>query len=263
MNKYIDVLVRHILMDFSEFFSHKQATFFQFFADFFEFFLQPLLLYFIYNISSGFQGWEINEMFFLIATARISLSLAGSSVLGIVFSNLWRLKSGNFHQVLLKPFNTIIYMIIGSFNAYWIMDITSGFLLLIYSIIKLKIQITLLGTLSYFYLIFISLLCYYGIAGILMNFFFKNPRSENILDIFWTASRFSNYPLNIFPNVIKFILTFIFPIALSSYYPASYFLSKSADYSLIIVFSIIGLAFAIIGSYAIKDGVKNHVSFGG
>jgi viologen exporter family transport system permease protein len=263
MNKYVDLFVRSISMDFSYFFSHKQATFFQFIADFFEFFLQPLILFFIYEISSGFSGWNINEMFFLIATAKISLSLAGSSVLGIIFSNSWKIESGNFHQTLLKPFNTIIYMIITSINAHWIMDITVGLILLIYSIIKLNITITLIGLLSYIYLLFISLLCYYGIAGLIMNFLFKNPRSTNIMDLFFSSTRFSNYPINIFPNFLKFILTFIFPIALSSYYPATYFLGKGNDYNLLLIFSLIGLIFAFLGTIALKNGIKNHVSFGG
>ncbi|MFA5332900.1 MAG: ABC-2 family transporter protein [Candidatus Nanoarchaeia archaeon] len=263
MNKYADVLIKTVSMDFSYFFSHKQATFFQFFADFFEFFLQPLILFFIYEISSGFPGWSINEMFFLIATAKISLSLAGSSVLGIIFSNSWKIESGNFHQTLLKPFNTIVYMIITSVNAHWIMDITVGLILLIYSIIKLNIALTIIGVLSYFYLIFVSILCYYGIAGVVMNFLFKNPRSSNIIDLFFTATRFSNYPLNIFPTMLKFILTFILPIALSSYYPANYFLGKTNDYNSLIIFSLIGFCFAVIGTIALKNGIKNHVSFGG
>jgi ABC-2 type transport system permease protein len=263
MSKYLDVMIKSVSMDFSYFFSHKQATFFQFFADFFEFFLQPLILYFIYEISSGFPGWDINEMFFLIATARISLSLAGSSVLGIIFSSAWKLESGNFHQILLKPFNTVVYMIITSFNAYWIMDITAGVLLLIYSLIKLHAALTLFGILSYIFLIIISIICYYGIIGIIMNFLFKNPRSDNIMDLFWTASRFSNYPISIFPPVLKFILTFAFPIALSSYYPASYFLGKANDYNMLIIFSLIGMLFAIMGTAALRNGIKNHVSFGG
>lgn len=263
MSKYMDLFVRNISMDFSYFFSHKQATFFQFVADFFEFFLQPLILFFIYEISSGFPGWNINEMFFLIATAKISLSIAGSSVLGMIFNNAWKIESGNFHQTLLKPFNTIIYMILTSINAHWIMDITVGLILLIYSIIKLNIVITLVGVLSYLYLLLISLLCYYGISGLILNFLFKNPRSSNIMDLFFSFTRFSNYPISIYPNVLKFILTFILPVALSSYYPAMYFLGKANDFNLLIIFSLIGISFAIIGTIALKNGIKNHVSFGG
>ena len=96
-----------------------------------------------------------------------------------------------------------------------------------------------------------------------MNFLFKNPRSDNIMDLFWTASRFSNYPISIFPPVLKFILTFAFPIALSSYYPASYFLGKANDYNMLIIFSLIGMLFAIMGTAALRNGIKNHVSFGG
>lgn len=263
MSKYFDVLIKTVAMDFSYFFSHKQATFFQFFADFFEFFLQPLILYFIYNISSGFSGWNIDEMFFLIATARISLSLAGSSVLGILFSNSWKLETGNFHQVLLKPFNIIIYMILTSVNAFWITDIAAGLILLIYSIIKLNITITLFGVLSYLYLLFISILCFYGIAGLIMNLLFKNPRSSNIVDLFWAITRFSDYPIHIFPNYLKFILTFVFPIALSSFYPASYFLGKANNFNMMAIFSLIGIIFAFAGTLAIKNGIKNHVSLGG
>jgi len=263
MNKYVNLLRKHLAMQFSYFFSHKQATLFSFFADFFEFFMQPLILYFIYEISSGFSGWNIDEMFFLIATSRISLSIAGSTVIGIVFAQGWKLDSGNFHEVLLKPFNVILYMIITSINTGWLMDITVGIILLIYSIIKLNIAVTLAGVLSYIYMILISLLCYYGIAGLIMNFLFKNPRAENIMDLFWTTTNFSRYPLNIFPNAMKFILTFIFPIALSSYYPAAYFLNKINDYSAMIIFSLIGIAFAFVGTIALKNGLKNHISYGG
>jgi ABC-2 type transport system permease protein len=263
MNKYLNLLIKNLSIDISFFFSHKQATFFQFIADIFEFLIQPLILFFIYEISQGFSGWNMNEMFFLIATARISLTIAGSTVLGMIFSNSWKLEQGYFHQVLLKPFNTIIYMMITSINAHWVMDILSGFGLLIYSLIKLNIQATIAGFFSYIYLIFISLLCYYGITGLILNFLFKNPRSSNIMDMFWTMTNFSKYPLNIFPNYLKFLLTFILPVMISGYYPASYFLGKSNDFNLMIVFSLIGIIFAIVGTFAIKDGIKKHVSFGG
>jgi ABC-type uncharacterized transport system permease subunit len=59
------------------------------------------------------------------------------------------------------------------------------------------------------------------------------------------------------------MLTFILPMALAGFYPASYILGKISDYKLLGLFLLIGLAFAGVGTMAIKKGIKKHTSYGG
>lgn len=264
MNKYLDFLKTNISNEISHIFSYKQTFFFEIISIFLALFSQIIVIFFIYNITAGFPGWTIYEMIFLTATSGLSFSIAGFTSISMFYQNSWKIEYGHFHNVLLKPFNTQIFMLISSISdSSWLIELSGNLILLIYSIIMMNPQFTWAGVLSFFSIIISVCFCFYGIMGIFINFIFSYPRARNIIELFWTIGNFSNYPLNIFPDWIKIFLTFILPMALAGFYPASYFLGKMSNYIYLVLFLIIGLAFVGIGTLAIKEGIKKHTSYGG
>jgi ABC-2 type transport system permease protein len=264
MNKYFDFLKTNLSNEISHIFSYKQTLIFEIISIFLALFSQIVVIFFIYNITNGFPGWNIYEMIFLIGTNGLAFSISGFTSISMFFQNSWKIEYGHFHNVLLKPFNTQGFMIISSINdSSWLIELFGNIILIIYSLIMINPQLTLWGVISYILLILISCLCFYGIMGVFMNFVFSYPRARNVIELFWTMGNFSNYPLGIFPDWIKLFLTFIMPMALAGFYPASYFLGKMSNYIYLALFLFIGLIFAFIGVIAIKEGIKKHTSYGG
>jgi ABC-type uncharacterized transport system permease subunit len=181
MKKYFDFLRTNISNEISHVFSYKQTFFFEVISIFLSLISQVIVIFFIYNATNGFPGWNLYEMIFLIATNGLAFSLAGFTSISMFYQNSWEIEKGYFHNKLLKPFKTQIFMLISSMNdSNWGIELIGNLIILVYAFMMLKIQVTLIGVLSFLLLIFISCLCFYGIMGILINFIFSYPRPETL-----------------------------------------------------------------------------------
>ena len=57
---------------------------------------------------------------------------------------------------------------------------------------------------------------------------FWTIKTKNIRNlIFFSARKFSSYPISFYPNMIKKLLIFVIPFAFVNYYPAQFYLKKS------------------------------------
>ncbi len=261
--KQFSFMKKYISMEFSSYFSYRTATFIQIISDIVHNLTQPLILFFIYSISKGLPGWSIYELIAFNATAILSLGLAGSTIIGIIFNTGKMINDGSFDIMLLKPANIITQIIITAINPWWTSDIIIGITLLITSIIKGGLSITITGVLTYIYLITISMGIFFGIIGAIIGLTFKYYRADRIIELFWIINSMSKYPLNIYNKTISLILTFIIPLSIANYYPASYLLGKITSNMIIIQLTITSIIFIIIGLTSIKIGLKYYTSAGG
>lgn len=72
---------------------------------------------------------------------------------------------------------------------------------------------------------------------------------------------FSKYPVSIYGKPIKFLLTYIIPFSLTSYYPASYLLTgKNLHYIGWVIFTSFFLF--LIAIFVWKKGIRKYESSG-
>lgn len=263
MNKYWATFKEVAKMRASSFFAQRFAAFIRLFSLTFSNLLQPLLIIFIYHSTKGLPGWSFNELLIFNATSMLSWGFATAFLFSMVWFIGWKIDHGEFDLLLLKPLRTIPLMIIESVNVGSLPSIITGLVILIISVVMSGAVITLKGLLAYTYLIGLSCLVYYGIAAVIIGLSFKFFKVHNFLHLFFTLSDFNKYPLNIYKTFIPFFLTFILPLALSSYYPASYLLGRITKPWTIITLSLVSLGFMVLGTTAIKYGLKHYSSAGG
>ena len=85
--------------------------------------------------------------------------------------------------------------------------------------------------------------------------------SHIIMDCVNSFQEFAFYPISIYPKIIGFILTWIFPYAFASFYPADYFLHM--QYGILSVLTpVIAILLWIIALRVWKWGLKNYESTG-
>ena len=154
-------------------------------------------------------------------------------------------------------------MIIESINVHGLPELVTGLVILVIALVNLGVSVTLPGVLAYAYLILLACLVFYGLAAIIIGLSFKLFKAHEFMNLFWTLNSFSDYPLNIYKTFIPFFLTFIFPVAIANYYPASFLLGKITDGSLLIVLTVVTAAFTVIGTLTLKYGLRHYASAGG
>jgi ABC-2 type transport system permease protein len=147
--------------------------------------------------------------------------------------NLWTIgwvyvRSGEFDRFLVRPINPLFHLLADRFCHDGIGNFITGALLVGVAMQQLGIAITPLRLLY----IIVSVVSG-GVIFIALNLFtatsvFWIMESIPVTQMVFTMNEFAKYPLNIYHNSIRILLTWIFPYGFVSFYPASHLLGRDA-----------------------------------
>ena len=91
---------------------------------------------------------------------------------------------------------------------------------------------------------------------------FWTKRSGNITFMFYMVNDFVKYPIDIYNNVVRSVLTYIIPFAFTSYFPALYFLTGENPLFNIGMTIVVALIVMTIGVLIWNRGIKAYESAG-
>lgn len=206
----------------------------QYRADFFiNFFLAvtlssvaPVIQYLIFTRTKGYPGWTIEQIILfqgcLLLWGGIKNTLFGQ--IRIKMNQF--VQKGQLDKLLLKPYPVIGSILSDGFNMSSAGTIIAGIAIIIYSVHKLSLHITamqILFLISVYMagiIFYSSVLIFFCSVNILIVFIGR------LGDIFDKLMQFSEYPVEIFPEVGRFIFVTIIPIAVWIYFPAQVLLNR-------------------------------------
>lgn len=197
----------------------------------------------IFSSVTSVNGWGMYEtllvtgFFMLINGIKkfcIGPSLESISGLG---GDIW---TGKFDYTLLKPIPSQIYISINKWDPFAIVDILISIIILVCIIIKMCKIITIITIAKFAISIFISFILLYSILLLLASFAFWYLGTP-LMWIFDSVINMGKYPVSIYPNIFKFILTWIVPVSFIITVPAEVLLD-TASWKILLV----GLIFSFI-----------------
>lgn len=221
----------------------------------------PLIAMLIYSTTSGIPGWSFEE--FILFQGTIIFVLGFSHFLFVVFpfSVINNVREGTFDKILVKPYNTLLYLSSTSVDIEGLAEVFLGLALIIWAGVKLDITIGI-NALYYLIIIFFALIFQYALMVIIASLAFIFIKSYALIDLFFKLSDLARYPLNIYNSELRFFMTFIFPIAIVSSFPANALLHGLSLINLIkIVLPVFG--FLIITLFIWEYAMKKYTSSGG
>ncbi len=234
------------------------------FANFYTYLLMYMSIWILTNKFKVIAGWDYNELIFLMALNLFSYAIAVSALWGHMYGLEGSINNGNFDRILIRPIHPIVSMIYNGFAWTGIGQIIVSSIFLLNSVLSLNV---------YWSIPKIIALIFGIIGGILiqaaaqiffgtLSFWIKKSMSlANVL--YYTLKEFINYPITIFGNVIKFILTYILPWAFINYYPALYILGKNDMSSNCCIFTpIIGGILLLLSIWLTNKGMSKYESVG-
>ena len=199
-----------------------------------------LFYYFLYNNVSEIAGWGKYEVYILISTIWIIDSIFG----GVLFFNLiqvpGKVRNYDLDYALLKPINTIFLLSFRHFNLGLFSGSLFGIGLLVYSIIKLSLSISIYSLLSYTLLVLLGVVILYSILLFMVTFSLKFVRINGLIQMFWSLMEFGKNPHSIYPDFLKKVMTFLLPALVIYNFPPILLLGKHQilNFSLIQIFII-------------------------
>lgn len=215
----------------------------------------------ILRIVPSLNGWNYHQLVFIYA-----FSLLASSPMGVFCDNLWNLRSqiasGAFIKYYFKPLNMLFYYLSEVVNIKGFSQSFFALGVFIYASMKLTIHWSpaslglLVLTLTSSALCMIAMMLLAASTG----FWILNA---NAVLVFTSRMRdFTRYPLTIFNNFFRYLLTFIIPVGFVGFYPAQFFL-RPGKLSILVYLSpffgflIFGLAYEVW-----KKGVNSYSGTG-
>lgn len=213
------------------------------------------------NIPS-LVGWSLEEIVFLYGFSLIPKGLDH-----LLFDNLWSIsnysiKNGDFDKYLTRPINSLFYVLVEKFQIDALGELVMGIAIICVTLLKLSVEFNFLKIFLGLLVIPFATLIYTGIKIITTSIAFWIKRSGNITYSIYMVNDFAKYPITIYNNFIKTIITYIIPFAFTTFYPAKYVLTGenplfSIGFTVIISILLIGL-----GSFLWNTGIKAYESSG-
>lgn len=226
-----------------------------------------LILWIMIDKFKNLNGWNSYEIIFLYALSLLSYALAGTFFYDFCTQLSSLIENGEFDEVLTKPMNPFIYIIIKHINYGYISHIVVSTLIIVYSLIKLHITITV-------FKLFCLILAILGAAMIqsaaliitaLPSFWIIQNRSLQYV-FFFKIKSFTQYPISLYNKGIQVLLTVVFPYAFINFYPSQMLLDKN-DFPIFSSFlkyltPVVGSVLIIIAYILWNFALKNYSSSG-
>ncbi|MBP9886999.1 MAG: ABC-2 family transporter protein [Leptospiraceae bacterium] len=174
-------------------------------------------------------GWSMGEMAFLYSLLILSQGIVTFIFSGILeFSN--HVREGTFDRFLVRPLHPLLQVIMGGFEITGFAHIILGFLTFFMANSLIEVHWNLANAFVFVAVVIGGALILGSIRIIIAAIAFYAVNTNSLVHLFVFSSReFLLYPLNIYSSGLKFLLTFIVPLAFINFYPAHYFLNKSGE----------------------------------
>jgi ABC-2 type transport system permease protein len=183
-------------------------------------------LWVILSRFDNINGWNIYEIAFMMGLSKMAFALYMT-----FFNQTWMMdmsiNTGEIDRLMTKPKSILFLFITQKFEVAFLGDIVIAGGMMLYSLLKSGVSLTLVNTLFILVVIVSSTLIFSSIILMGGTMAFWTLKSRSIKDFLFTMfNMFNSYPANIYGRYIQCALSFIIPFAFIYYYPSLHFFNK-------------------------------------
>lgn len=216
----------------------------------------------IFNNIPSLKGWSFYEILFIYGFAQIPRGIDH-----VFTDQLWifswqTIVEGKFDKYLVRPLNPLFQVIVEKFQPDGFGEIIIGSILLIFSWVKLGIEVTAIKIISLVIVIIFASFIYTAIKLAVASIAFWVKFAQSYLFMVYQLSTFVKYPITIYPAWIRGILTFIIPFAFTGYFPSAYLLGKGSFASGVLMTCFIGIISLLVAYRIWLIGISRYESSG-
>lgn len=221
-----------------------------------------------FNNFETIAGWNKYEVLFMFTTSWLTYSCS-CFLFWSPMRNIGKLvRTGKFDLYLTRPISPFVYLVLQQFQYTFLPRLFFSVAFWIYSMKRLQIEWTAERTICYILCLLAAFVIFSSITVITGAVSFWTIKSEEIVSLLtdntYGLKNFCDYPIQIYGQGMRVLLTFVIPYALTGYYPAAMLLGKVVPYSHIFCWSpAIALIMGLIAYALWHMGLKRYHSAGG
>ena len=216
---------------------------------------------FMFMRFDSVDGFTFEEVLICFSSINMSFSLAECFMRGLdQFPQI--ISNGQFDRILVRPRGEIFQVITAKFEFSRIGKIVQAVATFCWALPRCGINFTPLKILSLSLMVICGACIFGGIFTLYAFLCFYTTDGLEFMNILTDGMRdFGQYPLGIYGKKILFVLTFIFPFALTQYYPFLYITGRVENPAFALL-PLVSLVFLVPCGILWKIGVKHYRSTG-
>ena len=229
--------------------------------------LGPLMLIgVVFTRFPTLRGWQWRDIALLYGLDQLAFGLVRCFSRQVDnFDN--HIVSGDFDSFLIRPLPPLFHLLAARFEIMELGRLSAGLVVLVLAARAAGVPFTAAN-------VAVALAAATGGAMILFSFIlmaatvsFWHTRSGKLQDLVQASGRaFADYPLTVYPSAVRWLLTFVLPLALITYYPAQHLLGRNETRLLLPVLSVaalpVGVLFLLIAGAFWRLGLRHYQSTG-
>ncbi len=173
----------------------------------------------IYLNVSTIGGWQLYETLILVGSCQIVNYLHSAFFGGISrFSDY--VEEGTLDLILLKPVDPQFLISTRYINYQSLLSLVFPLALIVYVMGWQGITLSFLHLILYLLLLICGLLIRYALGFLIMSSSLWVVRADALYALYDYIASLAQYPLSIYPAVVKVIFTFLIPIIIIANFPA-------------------------------------------
>lgn len=221
-----------------------------------------LFLFIVFSQIPSLMGWTLEQVIFIYG-----FSLIPKGIDHLFFDNLWSIghftvRKGDFDKYLTRPINPLFHVMVEKLQIDALGELLMGIALICITMPSVSIQWSVTKVLLILLVIPFATMIYVGIKTATAAIAFWTKRSGNVTFMFYMVNDFAKYPVTIYNNFVKTVITYIIPFAFTAFYPANYILTGENPLFNIGFTVVISIVIMTIGVCIWNKGIKAYESAG-
>ncbi|MBW3015943.1 ABC-2 family transporter protein [Candidatus Woesearchaeota archaeon] len=261
MNRYLKVFFRAVGLELSKHMAYKANFFMKVFAVGLMDVVGPLVIMLIYSTTPGIPGWSFEQFILFQGTLTFIFGLGHMFMVMIPVNCIEQIRDGTFDKTITKPFKPLAYLTLTAIDIDGIGEVLVGLALVVWAYAKLQLGFGV-NFLLYLALLLLAIMFEYSAHVFIAAMAFLFVKSWALFDVLFRLKMFGRYPTSIYGPALQLFLTFVFPIAISAFYPVQVLLNGIQGTKIwYVVIAVLG--FFIVTKLLWGAAMKNYTSAGG
>lgn len=186
-----------------------------------------LMLWTIFSNTQSIGSWNAYETIVLLGVFRLIHAVIGMVVAPNMRLIMEDIRAGTLDFVLTKPVNSQFFVTFRSLVLWQATDILLGVGLIIVGASQLSNTIAFSTIVSFVLMLAAGAIIIYSFWLVLATCVFWFTRIANIEMVFWNVFEAGRYPVDIYRPQVRWLLTFVLPLAFLTTFPAAALVGKS------------------------------------
>jgi ABC-2 type transport system permease protein len=220
------------------------------------------VVFLIFRHVPRIAGWSFTQILFLYGFSLLPLSLFNTISVNLYYFSDSYIVMGKFDQVLLRPVHPLFQVLSEKFRLEALGDTVLGLVILLSCARSMGLRFGATGWLF----ILLATLCgcalYTAVFLMLTCVSFWMEDRVGVVPPIYNMLAFGRYPLDIYGQLVRFLLSWVVPFGFASFYPAAHLLGKDAYRSYTYLMPLVTVAFVALALAVWSRGVRNYTSTG-